>query len=370
MGFFNDRKYGFIGPKRKKGKDFYEVAQAIRAMPGSVLPGVTPGVDQTAFTESANRQFGPTLEASYADAARFRDEYYLPLFDAFVEDPIRGMMGEGDLASMDRFQSAQDAVSALGLAEDQANALLQAAGSDSIFLKEDNAALREMGIGLEKAEKAFEEEEASIEEGLIGAEDVKRESMMENRVARQRLMADVLPEYEKSRAGLATSGLAYSGPAMSVVEASDEARAMDLGDISRDSAQVMKDFRDTREILEGKRTLAEETLDLDRQLFSTKLSGLLDNTQGAASQMLAEAGSLLPKFRQYGETTKGFADEVLGKKYYGGGVEGTGYFQETGSQSDALTDLTSMTNLAQSSADRLKDALLNPNFFMSEGDDV
>ena len=354
-----------------KGKDWWDVGQAIEGGPGKKLSGVTPGEDITGFTQSAGRQVtsdltGTTSGSDTVTKDRWRG-WYDPMFEAIVDDPIRGMTGGGDLASMDKFVSASDALSTSGLADSEANKLLHAAGENALLLKSDEAGFKERALKLEGAEDEFKSEEAAIEEGLLGAEEKKKQSLLENRISRQKALSESIPEYEQSRAGLAKSGIAYSGPAMAAVKASDEAREMSMGDISRESANIMKDYRDTTSLLEGKKTQAQADIDRQRELFSTGLAGMLEGTQDKATSILQQATALPQNWRKFGEQRLG---NLVGSKHFGGGVGGAGMFEETLDQSDAMGELRSAIGLAEQASTRMRDTLLDPNFFSPEGEDV
>ena len=359
-----------------KGEAWWDTGQAIKQGPGEKLSGVTPGEDITGFTQSAGRQV--TSDLTGTTSGKYENigdritqdkwrNWYDPMFEAVVEDPIRGMVGGGDLASMDKFISASDVLSTSGLADSEANKLLSAAGENALLLKSDEAGFKERALKLEGAEDEFKSEEAAIEEGLLGAEEQKKESLLENRISRQKALSETIPEYEKARAGLAKSGIAYSGPAMASVEASDEAREMDMGDISRESANIMKDYRDTTSMLETKKSEAQTSIDRDRELFSTGLAGMLEGTQDKATSILQQATALPQNWRQFGEQRLG---NLVGSKHFGGGVGGGGMFEETLQQSDAIGELRSAIGLAEQASTSMRDTLLDPNFFSPESEEA
>ena len=361
-------KWGILGgSKLDSDEDWWQVRKNISEAPGGALSGSTPGADLTGFSQSAGRGVASNIGATTSEAKGFKENWYNPMFQGFVEDPISGMTGEGSLSNMNEFESAQDVLSNLGLAEGQASKLLNAAGEDAMLLKGDEAEFRERGLKLEADEAKFESELSSVEEGLEGAEQKKKESIIENRVARQQAQSDSIPEYEKARANVAKSGIAYSGPAMASVAASDEAREMSMGDISRQSANIMKDYRDTTSLLEGKKTQAQENIDRERQLFSAGLAGMLDRTQDKASSILSQAASLPQKWRTFGEQKLG---GLVGKDYLGGGMDNVGLFEESGENIQGLTKLQDAVGLAESAGLSMKDALLSPDFFAQEGEGV
>mgnify|MGYP003646384255 FL=1 len=356
------------------GEDWYDVNKAITDAPGSKLSGATPDVDVTGFSQSAGRQvtsdLSPGSTAVQLDNTMSKEKFrnwYDPMFKGVVEDPISGMTGAGDLSSMDKFVSASDVLSTSGLADTQASKLLGAAGEGALLLKSDEAGFRERGIKLEGAESQFESEERAAEEGLLGAEEQKKQSLLENRISRQKAQSESIPEYEKSRANLAKSGMAYSGPAMAAVEASDEAKKMDMGDLARESSSIMKDYRDTKSLLEGKKTEAQGDIDRERELFSTGLAGMLQGTAAKAEQFLGQASGLPQKWRQFGEQKLG---GLVGKEDYGGGIGGADMFEETLEQSDSIGDLRGAIGAAESASQQMQNVLLDPSFFAPEGENV
>lgn len=357
------------GHKSNKNKAWWQVKKQIADNPGRTLSGTTPGAELTGFSRTANRAVTGDLTVDDQDKSsssiseeKFRS-WYDPMFEAVVSDPAKALMGEGPagLQGMDKFIGAQELLENAGLSGQLLSGALGAAGGeDAKLLKEDATDFKESGIKLDQAESQFKQEEESIEEGLKGAEQTKDDSILENRVQRQKALSESIPDYEKARAGLAKSGIAYSGPAMASVQASDEAREMGMEDISRDSSQIMKDFKDTRSLLEGKRSTAQEKLDTDRQLFATGLSGLLGNTETKANQILGNALQLPANWKKMGQNIG--SGGLVGSDKYGGGMGDTKMFEEQVSDVGALTDLSSLINTTSNQASNLSNYFDNINF--------
>jgi hypothetical protein len=142
---------------------------------------------------------------------------------------------------------------------------------------------------------------------------------------------------------------------------------MNMGDISRESANIMKDYRDTTSMLETKKSDAQTSIDRDRQLFSTGLAGMLEGTQDKATSILQQATALPQNWRQFGEQR---LENLVGSGHFGGGVGGADMFEETLEQSDAIGELRSAIGLAEQASTSMRDTLLDPNFFSPEGEEV
>ena len=364
----------------KMGKDWYDVNTAIKGAQGDKLSGTTPGVEFTGFTETAGKNVtsdlvpGVQMEDEEGNSlgnsmnkGQFRD-WYDPMFETVVSDPAKALMGEetsSGIGGMNKFISAQSALESAGIVGQQAQDMLSAGQSamqgDStpMLLKKDREAFSASGLKLEGAEAEFEQEETAISEGKTGAEEVKKEGLLSTRIDRQKAQSESIPEYEKSRASLAKSGIAYSGPAMSTVEASGESRKIDMGDLARESSGIMKDYRDTISGLETKQSVAESTMERNRKDFNLGLGSLLRGTQEEATSMLAQAASIPGKWQDYGRTLG--TGGLVGKGHYGGGWKGrSNMFEEQTGDVESLGKLTDLVTDTGAGATAMADLLGNP----------
>jgi len=371
-----------------KGKDWYDVTTAIKGAQGNKLSGTTPGVEFTGFTETAGKQATSDLVAgsnksslshfaspNFMHKQRFRD-WYDPMFETIVSDPAKALMGEetsSGIGGMNKFVSAQSVLESAGIVGQQAQDMLSAgqsatqSGASPMLLKKDKEAFGASGLKLEGAKAEFAEEETAISEGRTGAEEAKKEGLLSTKIERQKALSESIPEYEKSRAGLAKSGIAYSGPAMAAVEASEESRKIDMGDLARESAGIMKDYRDTISGLDTKQSVAESKMERDRKEFNLGLGSLLRGTQDEATSMLAQAASIPGKWKDYGETLG--TGGLVGSAHYGGGWRGrSDMFEEQTGDVESLGRLTDLVTDTGKAATAMADLLGNPVMDETEGD--
>ena len=379
------------GRKSNKDKDWWQFRQHLKDAPGKKLQSVTPGTDYTPFTETANFQTGAqTIEhgggstnpgvfqdGTHKDLTEevFRD-WYDPMFQAMVIDPAKGIMGEEsvagnpNVAGMGKFTSAEEALEGAGIEAGIVSDMLSAAQGvtdDPKILKKDREELRSSALELEEKEAGFEEEVSNIEKALETAEENKKAGLLDTKIARQEALSTSIPDYEAARAGLAKSGIAYSGPGMQAVESAEGEKIMDMVDIAKQQSDVMTEFKDTTDLLEGKKSTAESAIEGDREKFNIGLSELLGGTAEEAGKILTQATSVLPGWQQYGK--EAFSEGAVGKDWYGGGWKGrSDLFEEKAGDVQALTDLTALTQSVGDSAAAMQEALLGSGLIPEEGD--
>tara|TARA_R100000808_G_C2153045_1_gene162883 strand:- start:1999 stop:3102 length:1104 start_codon:yes stop_codon:yes gene_type:complete len=335
-------------------------------LPSYTLSGLTPGVEHTTFTQSANRDVAADIEK--ADAQSFYDDWYKPMLEGFISDPVKGQLGEGPLSDMNAFIGVGDALASAGITGESSEKLLGVAGEDAKILKEDVAGLKEKGTALESAESEYDIETKAIESGLEDAEKAKKEGLLDTKIARQQQLSGSVSDFEQARAGLAKSGVAYSGFGEKAVAKADEEGIADMAEITRGQHEIMDTYRKTQSALEGKKTIAESNIDRARDSFTTGLSGLLGSAGTRAAQLLSQSANLPAKWGQFGQEQLG---GLVGKDWAAGeGLTGRGYFKETTQDIPEIDDLTQTVGAAESASLAMRDILDAPGFFTPEGEDV
>ena len=308
----------------------------------------------------------------------FRDKWYKPMFEAFHRAPIAGIMGAdytGPGKNLVTPQQSQfvEAGDVLDAAQLDAQDLLGGYSSPTasklgyegpVIMKEGQHDLISAGQDLDIANTEYEREKERIDLAEETAEDIKDEAFKDARIARQEALSGRVPEYERARAGIASTGMAYSAPAERNLEAVQEEGVSDLAGISRQKSEAVDTFKKTLSDLEGERSIADEDMELARRTFATDFASMMQDSQAAGLDLISQARTLGEKWGEYGESTMGHGglknlrrkhgEVPYGERRGGGGIGGSGgYFQEDMSVVPELGMLTDLVTEADTFAQQL-----------------
>ena len=323
----------------------------------------------------------------------FRENWYKPMFEAYNRAPIAGIMGADYKGAGENLVTPEQSqfVEASGVLESaQLNAqdLLSGYGTPNtagklgyegpVIMKEGQHDLISAGQDLDIANVEYGREQDRIDLAEEEAANLKKEAFKDARIARQEALSGRAPEYERARAGVASTGMSYSAPAERNLEAVQEEGVSDLAGISRQKADAVKDFKDNMAGLATERSDAEEDMELARRTFATDFAGLMQDSATAGDELILQARTLGDKWGEYGSSTMGHDGSLglrtkhgevpYGSKRGGGGIGGsTGYFQEDMSVVPELGMLTSLVQEADTFAQQLSDQFMSEDWLGSTG---
>ena len=341
------------------------------------------------YTEFSTGVSPDDVASKLVTTSDFRDKWYKPMFEAFHRAPIAGIMGAdytGPGANLVTPQQSQfvEAGDVLDAAQLDAQNLLGAYGTPEtagklgyegpVIMKKGQHDLISAGQDLDIANIEYEREKERIDLAEETAEDIKKEAFTDARIARQEALSGRVPEYERARAGIASTGMAYSAPAERNLEAMQEEGVSDLAGISRQKAEAVDTFKQTMSDLEGERSLADQDMELARRTFATDFAGMMQDSQAAGLNLISQARTLGDKWGEYGQSTMGHAglknlrrkhgEVPYGERRGGGGIGGSGgYFQEDMSVVPELGMLTSLVEEADTFAQQLNSDLTSNDWW-------
>jgi hypothetical protein len=326
------------------------------------------------YTEFSGAPTGVT--GQLGSSSEFREDWYKPMFSAFNRAPMAGMIGGGGYTGagsnlitegQSKFVEAGDVLNQAGLSADNLlsgfdSPIAQESGYEGpVILKEGQHEIISAGQDLAAADTEYEREKARIDEAEIAAEDTKKDAFKSARIARQEALSGRAPEYERAKAGIASTGMSYSAPAERNLEAVQEEGFSDLSSISRDKYEAVDAFKKNRELLEGERTIADEDMETARGAFSNDMQAMLQDSATKGAELIHQARTLPDEWKLYGQEMAGkrslrkkHGEVPYGTKRGGGGIGGgIDYFAESGDVIPELGQLTQLVREADMFAEQL-----------------
>ena len=187
--------------------------------------------------------------------------------------------------------------------------------------------------GFREGEHATEMGRLEQAEEDIG--DVRKEGLLESRIARTQALSGRAPEYEEARAAEAATGMAYSAPAGQEGRILKEENIAELSDIKRDEATVEKTYKTDLEEIEGARDVADTTLSEQRAGYLGDLQTSFQASEGLMNEFAQAGSNILQGWQDWGTVLQPGGDsrgKIKGKSKYGGGYQGVGgeWFDEHG----------------------------------------
>lgn len=284
----------------------------------------------------------------------FREGWYDPAFEAGVRAPLHsalGMEGEGRWASkVDTSVSDLITLSeAFNLPANQLPEFTQgmeesmpgfesaamAGYAEPVLHKDLKSDVTDIGTSQAIAKDAYETEIASLDQDIVDAKKGRKESLLDQTIARKQLMTDRTSAIDESRAAQATSGMAYSAPAARQEESDKEAQMTDLSDIKREEYKIEESYESDLENIEAAKQDAETAYLGEQSGFLTDLKGAFQQSGDLLSNQLTEVGAdLLGDWESWGQTLEPSQDSrglLLGRDRYGKGYKNVGgkFFQES-----------------------------------------
>ena len=342
---------------------------------------------QNPYTGFAGTGNVPGVTTAGIEDSNFREDYYKPLFSAFNRAPIVGIMG-GDTASyqgggaglitpqQSEFVEAADVLNqAGGSIAEEAQQLIsgldsskaQAIGYEGpVLMKDKEIDLITAGNTLASDEASYESELDRITDARLEAEDIKDTAFQEARIARQEALSGRAPEFERARAGIASTGMAYSAPAERNLEMVKDEGVSDLASITKEKSEAVDAYDKMQAQLDTEKSEAETTMEDARRSFSLDFANMLQDTADTGVELIRQAQSLPEAWNTYGQgltsqygLRKNYGEVPFGSKRGGGGIGGNvGYFQETGVNIPEISMLTDLVDEAGTFAQQLGENIM------------
>ena len=287
---------------------------------GADIPGIDPAYqktwsqirDQYGFDAYSKIGWGgdtPVEKAEYqfkhgrSGRPSWREGWYNPAFEAIVRAPLRSMLpGDVDPGSGGAFESlVQPGVSPLITTKEAFKGMeVPFNVSDTSYVHKDVLpGISSAGVDLKFAEAAHESVLDALKDREGIAEDIKKEGLLEQRIARSKETSGRLPEYETARAPQATSGMAYSAPAASIAAKLKEENISSLKDIKRDEAGVVKEYEGEMDLIESEREAEELAFAESKSKHFGDISSLLGESKTLLGEYAGMGSNILDAWTQY-----------------------------------------------------------------------
>ena len=218
-----------------------------------------------------------------------------------------------------------------------------------LIAKGDVSGVSSLRHQLELDIKAEQDEQARLDELLLGGEEERDLALDEAAKLRLKAIRGDLSQHEARQAGLARTGMARSGPAERGVEIQEEAFKGSLGDIAGRKRGALKKFRETKAGWEGEKTTAEELLEEQKRGFGEEVGNVLELGAEQAGKLMGGLQDIAGAHLGYGDwlteqtkrpTSGPWAPEHLQEiREYGGMTGETGYAAPEGGYFQEARDL-------------------------------
>ena len=278
------------------------------------------GKKQKSLDEAGARS---KMHSEYGD--KFMQGWYTPYFESMVAAPMRGMIGMtgaqgaqplstpevhttvGEYGTPEFIPLSQTNIDPSVLSKFSETMNLsdyprtQEAGyAEPIIARGFAPDVAEAGQIYSMAEEAYDTAMDRLAEEKDIAADVRSETLKDIRTERLISTREDIPAYEKARAPLATSQMAYSGPAQREVGGYE---AKELGQklsFKEKELAAEEGYAGTISDIEMDEEDVESQLDIDKFEFSTELGDIFAGTAEKAGELLQAGGDILQGHFDYG----------------------------------------------------------------------
>ena len=321
------------------------------------LPGYWKGAEIPGISDAYKGQVSAIGES--ATKKTFDEGWYSPYYKAAIEEPLSAIQSTSAAHTMGQFSPWEDVFStAEGLPQNVVDSISGIAPAGALVPKEG------LGSGLRTVTDMFGDAEALYDETMTDLqgqeEDVeytKKEDLLQHTIDRRKALSGRGTEFEQARAPIATSGMAYSGPAQEAYKDYKEGNIKDLADIQREQISDLNVYKSEIDRIEGERTTAVTERDESKEDAANQLSGLIEGTmQPALGDINQMAGDITQSHYDFGRLTEGGhkhgRSKIVGTSI-GKDSPGGGYFSETGipeiAELDAMTQASNelIKNISQ-----------------------
>ena len=312
---------------------------------------------------------------------QFFSHWYKPYYESMVSAPIRGMLGmdvtEGQRAINPGAQAIIDKVPSdfvrlseagiePGIMEEfgslEPGIRTAEAGYDEpiiadVFKSDVRQASDVYGMAKDAYDLALERIAGQEEE----AEGIRKETLSDIRAQRLLSRRESVPDYERARAPMATSGIAYSQPAQTAMTGDASVQLEKNLGFKEQELAAESEYQEALGVAEESKEEAEMELDAKKLDFAGDLETVFQNTAQEALNLASQGSQIVGSHRAYGPSLIGKSEtDIIGNpmNVWGTGEHGTRHggsiFREQGPYELGL--LQGVSGEAQTAAERLAEA--------------